>query len=169
MLTGACFLLTLASLSAAGGNETLLQQNGTEMSNSDLNQSFDTGSIEFQLLIFTRMWCRNAFDEEMRRIGPQQWCNWTMVARPYSDLTNCTEFLLEHIGLFWPNEVGQALFVEVHYVFFHSCLREFEPLLSDPPYITVVGLILAPIAVIPIIVTLVVWFGKISESNAKKY
>ncbi|XP_059813809.1 receptor activity-modifying protein 2-like isoform X2 [Hypanus sabinus] len=168
MLTRACFLLTLASLSAGGGNETLLQQNGTGMSNSDLDPSFFTGSLELQLLFATRKWCRNAFDEKMRQIGPQQWCNWTAVARPYSDLTHCTERLLEHIGLYWPNEFGESMFVEVHHYFFHSCLREFAPLLSDPPYVTVLGLTLAPIGIIPIIVTLVVWCSKINESHVKK-
>ncbi|XP_062893330.1 receptor activity-modifying protein 2 isoform X2 [Mobula hypostoma] len=168
MLTGACLVLTLASLSAADSNVTLLQQNGTADSDSSLNQSLYTGSIELQLLILTRNLCRNIFDEEMKSIGPQQWCNWTIVARPYSDLTYCTEYLMEHLGYYWPNEVGEVLFVQVHYDFFRSCLKNMEPLLSDPPDIAVLGLILSPIGIIPIMVTLVVWCSKNSETNAKK-
>ncbi|XP_069763312.1 receptor activity-modifying protein 2 isoform X2 [Narcine bancroftii] len=161
----ALLALSVASAFAQSfpGNVTLMQLNAT------LSPGTDAPLPTTQMLgSYKSGYCGKYFEEKMNRIGAQQWCNWTAVARPYSELTNCTEFMLEWLSSYWPNEVGEMLFVQIHHQYFLSCRNDAVQILTDPPDNTVLGLITVPICIISIMVCLVVWCSKNSEANAKK-
>ncbi|XP_048416758.1 receptor activity-modifying protein 2 [Stegostoma tigrinum] len=113
-------------------------------------------------------YCGKAFENNIQNTGQQQWCSWRAIASFYNTLTECSEFIMEFYGSYWPNEAGEKLLILMHNHYFKDCFVEEVPTLSDPPENIVLGLITVPISIIPIIVTLVVWCNKNIESNAKK-
>ncbi|XP_078280807.1 receptor activity-modifying protein 2 [Rhinoraja longicauda] len=175
----ACLTLTVASLSTPdsllgtgpaltttaftepnGSNAAVLQLNPT-MQLDPLSEEHD---IAGEILIFLELACGQHFNAMMSGIGSDQWCNWTAVASFYSALTVCTETYLLKLNLFWPNDIGESFFVETHRHYFQSCRRDPE-LLADPAHNLLLGLVLTPISIIPLMVGLVVWCSKTSDTK----
>uniref|UniRef100_A0A3Q3ENF6 Receptor activity-modifying protein 1 n=1 Tax=Labrus bergylta TaxID=56723 RepID=A0A3Q3ENF6_9LABR len=82
--------------------------------------------------------------------------------RIYEGLTNCTYQVALRVDCFWPNQVVDRFFMQVHRVYFHDCALTGR-LLHDPP----IG-ILAPFIAVPVLITLlmtalVVWRSKRTE------
>uniref|UniRef100_UPI00398F3D3B receptor activity-modifying protein 2 n=1 Tax=Pristiophorus japonicus TaxID=55135 RepID=UPI00398F3D3B len=161
-------------ITAPGSHSVLVPQpestvGYTEQANITANDSkLEVGTYTMDPLFYITHYCCRIFEDKMQRIGHQQWCNWTSIDRLYSSLTHCSEHILELCGSYWPSDVGEKLFIMMHARYFQNCSMEENHVLIDPPENTVLGLILAPICIIPIMVTLVVWCSKSSEANAKK-
>ncbi|KAM4843328.1 receptor activity-modifying protein 2 isoform 2-T2 [Thomomys bottae] len=95
----------------------------------------------------------------------KDWCDWTKISRPYSDLQHCLEYSAEVFGLGFPNPWAEKIIFETHLIHFSNCSM-MQPTFSDPPEDVLLAMIIAPICLIPFLVTLVVWRSKDSEAQA---
>lgn len=77
-------------------------------------------------------------------------------------MTVCMEKVSEILECYYPNQVIQGLFLQVHSSYFHNCTKE-EVLLEDAPQWLVITLTLIPVSLIPILTYLVVWKSKVQE------
>ncbi|XP_053517371.1 receptor activity-modifying protein 2 isoform X2 [Artibeus jamaicensis] len=93
------------------------------------------------------------------------WCDWTVISRPYSYLQNCLEQTADDFHLGFPNPWAEEFIFETHQIHFANCTL-VQPTLSDPPEDVLLAMIIAPICLIPFLVTLVVWKSKDNESQA---
>ncbi|XP_022365110.1 receptor activity-modifying protein 2 isoform X1 [Enhydra lutris kenyoni] len=112
----------------------------------------------------TIQFCWQSYKEEMDSI-PKDWCDWAMISRPYSDLQYCLEHFAEEFHLGFPNPWAEEIIFETHQIHFANCSL-VQPTLSDPPEDVLLAMIIAPICLIPFLVTLVVWRSKDSEAQA---
>ncbi|KAG7503617.1 receptor activity-modifying protein 1 [Solea senegalensis] len=106
--------------------------------------------------------CLAKFRLDMQELDQRRWCNWEDTVELYGDLTNCTYLVALKMECFWPNQMVDEFFIQVHKHYFHDCSLSGR-LLRDPP-----NRILGPFIVVPILVTLlmtalVVWRSKRSE------
>ncbi|XP_020020726.1 receptor activity-modifying protein 2 isoform X2 [Castor canadensis] len=108
--------------------------------------------------------CWNDYKSHMDSIE-KDWCDWTMISRPYSDLQYCLEYKAEEFGLGFPNPWAERIIFETHLIHFANCSL-VQPTLSDPPEDVLLAMIIAPICLIPFLVTLVVWRSKDSEAQS---
>lgn len=95
----------------------------------------------------------------------KDWCDWAMIRRPYSDLRYCLEHYAEKHGLGFPNPWAEQIIFETHQIHFANCSLG-QLTFSDPPEDVLLAMIIAPICLIPFLVTLVVWRSKDSEAQA---
>uniref|UniRef100_A0A9L0J9L9 Receptor activity-modifying protein 2 n=1 Tax=Equus asinus TaxID=9793 RepID=A0A9L0J9L9_EQUAS len=95
----------------------------------------------------------------------KDWCDWAMISRPYSILQYCLEQTAEGFGLGFPNPWAERIIFETHQIHFANCSL-VQPTFSDPPEDVLLAMIIAPICLIPFLVTLVVWRSKDSEAQA---
>ncbi|XP_053767896.1 receptor activity-modifying protein 2 isoform X1 [Desmodus rotundus] len=94
-----------------------------------------------------------------------QWCNWTTISRPYSNLQSCLERNSDHFYLGFPNPLAEQFIFDTHRIHFANCSL-VQTTLSDPPEDVLLAMIIAPICLIPFLVTLVVWRSKDNETQA---
>lgn len=85
--------------------------------------------------------------------------------RHYSDLQYCLEYFADRFGLGFPNPLAERLILETHLIHFANCSL-VQPTFSDPPEDVLLAMIIAPICLIPFLVTLVVWRSKDSDGQA---
>lgn len=95
----------------------------------------------------------------------EDWCNWTLISRYYSNLQYCLEYQADRCGLGFPNHLAESMFLETHHIHFANC-SVVQPTFSDPPEDVLLAMIIAPISLIPFFVTLVVWRSKDSDAQA---
>ncbi|XP_006156126.1 receptor activity-modifying protein 2 [Tupaia chinensis] len=95
----------------------------------------------------------------------KDWCDWAVISRPYSALRDCLEQTAEEYGLGFPNPWAERIIFETHQIHFANCSLE-QPTFSDPPEDVLLAMIIAPICLIPFLVTIVVWQSKDSEAQA---
>ncbi|XP_004684199.2 PREDICTED: receptor activity-modifying protein 2 [Condylura cristata] len=95
----------------------------------------------------------------------EDWCDWALISRPYSELRACLEHEAEEFGLSFPNPMAEQIILETHQIHFANCSL-VQPTFSDPPEGVLLAMIIAPICLIPFLVTLVVWRSKDSEAQA---
>ncbi|KAG3268886.1 receptor activity-modifying protein 2 [Ictidomys tridecemlineatus] len=95
----------------------------------------------------------------------KDWCDWTVISRPYSELRDCLEHEAEEFGLGFPNPWAEKIIFDTHLIHFANCSL-VQPSFSDPPEDVLLAMIIAPICLIPFLVTLVVWRSKDSETQA---
>ncbi|XP_008570116.1 PREDICTED: receptor activity-modifying protein 2 [Galeopterus variegatus] len=95
----------------------------------------------------------------------KDWCDWTMISRPYSDLQHCLEHSAEHFDLGFPNTWAERIIFKTHQIHFANCSL-VQPTFSDPPEDVLLAMIIAPICLIPFLVTLVVWRSKDNDAQA---
>ncbi|XP_044528093.1 receptor activity-modifying protein 2 [Gracilinanus agilis] len=107
--------------------------------------------------------CWFFYEDHMKNISREDWCEWDMISRPYSDLQYCLEKLAEYYSLGFPNSLAEQIIFHSHQMYFANCSLERRPLFFDPPEEVLLALIIAPICLIPFLVTLVVWRSKDSE------
>ncbi|XP_072502683.1 receptor activity-modifying protein 2 isoform X2 [Notamacropus eugenii] len=107
--------------------------------------------------------CWSDYEEHMGNISREDWCEWDMISRPYSNLQYCLEKLAEFFKLGFPNPWAEQIIFQSHQMYFANCSLERRPLFFDPPEEVLLALIIAPICLIPFLVTLVVWRSKDSE------
>ncbi|KAM7068993.1 receptor activity-modifying protein 2 isoform 1-T1 [Molossus nigricans] len=94
----------------------------------------------------------------------EDWCDWAKISRPYSNLQDCLEKNAEYFGLGFPNELAEEFIFKTHLTHFANCSL-VQPTFSDPPEDVLLAMIIAPICLIPFLVTLVVWRSKGSEAQ----
>ncbi|XP_077020430.1 receptor activity-modifying protein 2 [Tamandua tetradactyla] len=95
----------------------------------------------------------------------KDWCDWAMISRPYSSLRDCLELNAEEFGLGFPNPWAERIIFDTHQIHFANCSL-VQSTFSDPPEDVLLAMIIAPICLIPFLVTLVVWRSKDSEAQA---
>ncbi|XP_015426067.1 PREDICTED: receptor activity-modifying protein 2 [Myotis davidii] len=95
--------------------------------------------------------CWGDYQVDMDNIK-EDWCDWAIISRPYSDLQE-------------PNPWAEQIIFKTHQTHFANCTLA-ETTFSDPPEDVLLAMIIAPICLIPFLVTLVVWKSKDSEARA---
>ncbi|XP_068923723.1 receptor activity-modifying protein 2 isoform X2 [Petaurus breviceps papuanus] len=123
-------------------------------------QNVETSEKRYEL---TARQCWDFYEEHMKNISREDWCEWDMISRPYSNLQYCLEKLAEYFKLGFPNPWAEQIIFQSHQMYFVNCSLERRPLFFDPPEEVLLALIIAPICLIPFLVTLVVWRSKDSE------
>ncbi|XP_036054039.1 receptor activity-modifying protein 2 isoform X1 [Onychomys torridus] len=94
----------------------------------------------------------------------KDWCNWTLISRHYSNLQFCLEYEAERFGRGFPNPFAERIIFKTHLIHFANCSL-VQPTFSDPPEDVLLAMIVAPICLIPFLVTLVVWRSKDSDAQ----
>ncbi|XP_006832748.1 PREDICTED: receptor activity-modifying protein 2 [Chrysochloris asiatica] len=95
----------------------------------------------------------------------KDWCDWIMIRRPYSILQDCLEHFAEDCGLEFPNPWAERVIFKTHQMHFANCSL-LQSTFYDPPEDVLLAMIIAPICLIPFLVTLVVWRSKGSEAQS---
>ncbi|XP_075415491.1 receptor activity-modifying protein 2 [Tenrec ecaudatus] len=94
----------------------------------------------------------------------KDWCDWGMISRPYSLLRDCLERNADEFGLGFPNPWAERVIFQTHQMHFANCSL-LQSTLFDPPEDVLLAMIIAPICLIPFLVTLVVWRSKDREAQ----
>lgn len=93
---------------------------------------------------------------------PFHWYFFLSSLRPYNQLSECMEEVAGLLKCYYPNQQSQALFVEMHETYFHTCQKE-EDVPWDAPPSLVLALTLLPVSLIPVLVYMVVWKNNVHE------
>ncbi|XP_004859368.1 receptor activity-modifying protein 2 [Heterocephalus glaber] len=150
-------LALLAMAAALHPQETLAQLLPTADALKPEGKAVDSYEASAQL-------CWAEYKEHMDFLE-KDWCNWTVISRPYSALRDCLEMEAEAFSLGFPNALAERFIFETHHLHFANCSL-VQPALSDPPEDVLLALIVAPICLIPFLVTLVVCRSKDGEAKA---
>lgn len=86
-------------------------------------------------------------------------------SRPYSALQRCLEDWAESFNYSYPNALAEQYIFQSHHRYFHNCTLE-QPVYFDPPEDVLLAMIIAPICLIPFLVTLVIWRSKDGKAQA---
>ncbi|XP_043860647.1 receptor activity-modifying protein 2 isoform X1 [Dromiciops gliroides] len=151
-------LLLLCSTLNSKGSDAQTVPDVNNVDPSKLNVM--TSEQKYEL---TARQCWFYYSEHMENISREDWCEWDMISRPYSDLQSCLEKLAEFFKMGFPNPWAEQIIFQSHQMYFANCSLERRPLFFDPPEEVLLALIIAPICLIPFLVTLVVWRSKDSE------
>lgn len=84
---------------------------------------------------------------------------WLSSPRPYSLLQACLEGWADHLRYGYPNALAEQYIFQSHHRYFHNCTLEHQ-VYFDPPEDVLLAMIIAPICLIPFLVTLVIWRSK---------
>ncbi|NXC05402.1 RAMP2 protein, partial [Orthonyx spaldingii] len=103
--------------------------------------------------------CWDYFVDLMRNVKTSELCEWKVISRPYSVLQACLEHWAEHLNYSYPNALAEQYIFQSHRLYFHNCTLE-HPVYFDPPEDVLLAMIIAPICLIPFLVTLVIWRSK---------
>ncbi|NXD03921.1 RAMP2 protein, partial [Certhia familiaris] len=109
--------------------------------------------------------CWNYFVDLMRHVTASELCDWKVISRPYSELQKCLEEWAEHLNYGYPNALAEQYIFQSHHHYFHNCTLD-HPVYFDPPEDVLLAMIIAPICLIPFLVTLVIWRSKDSKAQA---
>ncbi|XP_038610383.1 receptor activity-modifying protein 2 [Tachyglossus aculeatus] len=109
--------------------------------------------------------CWYQYEERMVNIHRQDRCLWDVISRPYSELQSCLELGAEERQLGYPNPLAEDIILHSHFTYFANCSL-VRPAFGDPPEDLLLAMIIAPICLIPFLVTLVVWRSKDGETQA---
>lgn len=79
--------------------------------------------------------------------------------RPYSLLQDCLEGWADCLRYGYPNVLAEQYIFQSHHRYFQNCTLEHQ-VYFDPPEDVLLAMIIAPICLIPFLVTLVIWRSK---------
>ncbi|NXL89717.1 RAMP2 protein, partial [Alectura lathami] len=108
--------------------------------------------------------CWELFVELMRNVKASQLCEWKVISRPYSWLQACLENGADHLHYGYPNALAERYIFQSHHRYFHNCSSGSQ-VFFDPPEDVLLAMIIAPICLIPFLVTLVIWRSKDSKAQ----
>ncbi|NXQ42153.1 RAMP2 protein, partial [Catharus fuscescens] len=108
--------------------------------------------------------CWAYFVDLMRDVRTSDLCEWKIIIRPYSELRGCLEYWAERLNYSYPNALAEQYIFQSHDHYFHNCTLE-HPVYLDPPEDVLLAMIIAPICLIPFLVTLVIWRSKDSKAQ----
>ncbi|KAF1396924.1 Receptor activity-modifying protein 2, partial [Spheniscus humboldti] len=103
--------------------------------------------------------CWEVFVDLMRNVTASELCEWKVISRPYSLLQACLEGWADHLRYGYPNALAEQYIFQSHHRYFHNCTLEHQ-VYFDPPEDVLLAMIIAPICLIPFLVTLVIWRSK---------
>ncbi|NXN99392.1 RAMP2 protein, partial [Rhinopomastus cyanomelas] len=115
-------------------------------------------NIEEMYLSITQS-CWERFVYVMMNVTESELCEWEVISRPYSMLQCCLEESAEELEYWYPNALAEQVIFQSHHRYFHNCTVE-QQVLFDPPEDVLLAMIIAPICLIPFLVTLVIWRSK---------
>lgn len=78
--------------------------------------------------------------------------------RPYSWLQSCLEDCADELKYGYPNALAEQFIFQSHYRYFQNCSAGNQ--VFDPPEDVLLAMIIAPICLIPFLVTVVIWRSK---------
>ncbi|NXW53860.1 RAMP2 protein, partial [Eurystomus gularis] len=103
--------------------------------------------------------CWEDFVNLMRNVTTSELCEWKVISRPYSFLRYCLEAWADGLRYGYPNALAEQYIFQSHHRYFHNCTVEHR-VYFDPPEDVLLAMIIAPICLIPFLVTLVIWRSK---------
>ncbi|NXK12814.1 RAMP2 protein, partial [Herpetotheres cachinnans] len=103
--------------------------------------------------------CWDDFVHLMRNVTASELCEWKVISRPYSKLQACLEEWADRLRYGYPNVLAEQYIFQSHHHYFHNCTLEHQ-VYFDPPEDVLLAMIIAPICLIPFLVTLVIWRSK---------
>ncbi|XP_069469444.1 receptor activity-modifying protein 3 isoform X1 [Ambystoma mexicanum] len=106
--------------------------------------------------------CGKRFEDMMRTLGAQKWCNLTEFIVHYDTFSSCTEAEAKYTGCFWPNPHTECYITGIHKKFFSNCTSD-NVVWEDPPDEILTTLILIPVVLTAAMISLVVWCSKRSD------
>ncbi|KAJ7428603.1 Receptor activity-modifying protein 2 [Pitangus sulphuratus] len=109
--------------------------------------------------------CWDYFVYLMRNVTASELCEWKVISRPYSELQYCLELWADRLNYSYPNALAEQYIFQSHHRYFHNCTLE-HPVYFDPPEDVLLAMIIAPICLIPFLVTLVIWRSKDGKAQA---
>lgn len=102
--------------------------------------------------------CWEFFVHLMRNVTAPQLCEWKVISRPYSWLQSCLEDCADELKYGYPNALAEQFIFQSHYRYFQNCSAGNQ--VFDPPEDVLLAMIIAPICLIPFLVTVVIWRSK---------
>ncbi|XP_058904293.1 receptor activity-modifying protein 2 isoform X1 [Kogia breviceps] len=153
LLLGAPFLPTAVLKPQESLAQLLPTPDGLKSEGKTVEEKYETNVLR----------CWDDYKVQMDSIE-KDWCDWALISRPYSILRDCLERNAEEFGLGFPNPWAEQIIFETHQIHFANCSLG-QPPFSDPPEDVLLAMIIAPICLIPFLVTLVVWRSKDSEAQ----
>ncbi|NXM74489.1 RAMP2 protein, partial [Serilophus lunatus] len=108
--------------------------------------------------------CWDYFVHLMGNVSASELCEWKVISRPYSELQDCLETSADRLSYGYPNALADQYILQSHHRYFHNCTLEHSVYL-DPPEDVLLAMIIAPICLIPFLVTLVIWRSKDSKAQ----
>ncbi|OXB55266.1 hypothetical protein ASZ78_014060 [Callipepla squamata] len=111
--------------------------------------------------IYTNMTqlCWKSFVHVMQNVSGTQLCEWNVISRPYSLLQKCLEDWADDLKYSYPNALAESYIFQSHHRYFQNCSAGSQAYF-DPPEDVLLAMIIAPICLIPFLVTLVIWRSK---------
>ncbi|KAM9368747.1 receptor activity-modifying protein 2 [Phaethornis superciliosus] len=106
--------------------------------------------------------CWEIFVDLMRNVTAPELCEWKVISRPYSLLQECLEYGADRLQYGYPNALAEQYIFQSHHRYFQNCTLEHY---FDPPEDVLLAMIIAPICLIPFLVTLVIWRSKDSKAH----
>ncbi|XP_051496516.1 receptor activity-modifying protein 2 isoform X1 [Apus apus] len=103
--------------------------------------------------------CWEFFVDLMRNVRVPELCEWKVISRPYSLLQACLEDWADRLHYGYPNALAEQYIFQSHHRYFHNCTLQHQ-VYFDPPEDVLLAMIIAPICLIPFLVTLVIWRSK---------
>ncbi|XP_009646650.1 receptor activity-modifying protein 2 [Egretta garzetta] len=103
--------------------------------------------------------CWESFVDLMRNVTESELCEWKVISRPYSLLQDCLEGWADCLRYGYPNALAEQYIFQSHHRYFQNCTLEHQ-VYFDPPEDVLLAMIIAPICLIPFLVTLVIWRSK---------
>ncbi|KAJ1136017.1 hypothetical protein NDU88_002444 [Pleurodeles waltl] len=102
------------------------------------------------------LYCWIGFNAAMMAAQEENWCYWPLIARIYSDLSECTDYAAHQLHCYWPNPEMERFFLRIHMDFFSSCPAPSAPF-SDPPMGHIIVMTLVPTCLIAPAIALLIW------------
>ncbi|XP_074079934.1 receptor activity-modifying protein 2 [Macrotis lagotis] len=152
-------LLLLVSTMKVQGSDA---QSVPDVINMEAYTQLNVMTLEESYVLESKQ-CWFIHEERMRNVSREDWCKWDMISRPYSELQGCLEKWADIFKQGFPNPWAEQIIFYSHQMYFANCSLERRPVFFDPPEEVLLALIIAPICLIPFLVTLVVWRSKDSE------
>ncbi|KAM9835942.1 receptor activity-modifying protein 1 [Aulostomus maculatus] len=106
--------------------------------------------------------CLKKFKFNMAEVERSLWCSWQDTMKIYEDITNCTFQVAMRMDCFWPNQIVDRLFMQIHQDYFPNCPLTGR-LIHDPPISILAPFIAVPVLVTLLMTALVVWRSKRTE------
>uniref|UniRef100_A0A8C9FGZ8 Receptor activity modifying protein 2 n=1 Tax=Pavo cristatus TaxID=9049 RepID=A0A8C9FGZ8_PAVCR len=103
--------------------------------------------------------CWESFVQVMQNVTGAQLCEWKVISRPYSSLQKCLEDWADSLKYSYPNALAESYIFQSHHRYFQNCSAGSQAYF-DPPEDVLLAMIIAPICLIPFLVTLVIWRSK---------
>uniref|UniRef100_A0A3Q2ZKB5 Receptor activity-modifying protein 1-like n=1 Tax=Hippocampus comes TaxID=109280 RepID=A0A3Q2ZKB5_HIPCM len=113
--------------------------------------------------------CASPFEQQMATLEADARCVLDNIIGAYNELSVCLEELSHWCGCYYPNAVAHSAFLRVHSAYFAPCPPPpQEGHLEDAPRRLVLGLTLAPVALVPLLVYVVARRSGRTEPNAHR-